>query len=109
MLNTPPNRQNHDISDWVGLLEQSLFREAEEESGLKVKDPKYLYSIVFLRPDNVPVVLLKFALKYKSGGVKIPEDFEDFAWVNAREVKSYNCIEGIGEEIKNTIKIYSRP
>lgn len=77
MQNNKPTRQNHDIPDWEGLLEQQLFREAEEESGLKVSDPRYICSIIFLRPDKVPVVLLKYALKYKSGRVKIPADFEE--------------------------------
>lgn len=107
MKNTPPTRQNFRILDWEGLVEQQLFREAKEESGLEVFDPRYLFSIVYLRPDNIPVVLLKFAVKYKKGRVKIPRDFEDFAWVNAREVKKYKCIRGISEEVARTIKIFS--
>lgn len=51
----PPTRQNHDIPNWEGLVETSLIREAKEESGLDVADPRYLESVVFLRPDNVPV------------------------------------------------------
>ena len=105
----PPTRQNFDISDWEGLLEQSLFREAKEESGLVVIDPRYLFSIVYLRPDNIPVVLLKFAVKYKKGKVSIPKDFEDFAWVDAKEVKKYKCIQGIDKEVEKTIRVYSTP
>lgn len=102
-----PTRQNFRISDWEGLVERSLYREAEEESGLKVGIAKYLFSIVYLRPDHIPVVLLKFAVKYKSGKVKIPKDFEDFAWVDEKEVKNYKCIQGIPEEVAQTIKIFS--
>lgn len=100
-------RWNHDIPNWEGLVEVSLIREAEEESGLKTYEPRYLRSVVFIRPDNVPVVLIIFALKYKSGAVKIPPDFEDFAWVDAEEVKKFNLIEGVAEEIAETIKTYS--
>jgi 8-oxo-dGTP pyrophosphatase MutT (NUDIX family) len=104
--NNQPTRQNHDIPDWEGLVEQSLMREALEESGLETADPRYLFSIVFLRPDNVPVVLLKFALKWKSGEVKIPEEFEDFAWVDEEEVRGYEIIQGIDKEVDETIKLY---
>src|SRR5258708_29954227 len=54
---TPPTRINGMVPDWEGLVEKSLAREAMEESGLEVYDPRYLFSIVFIRPDNVPVVL----------------------------------------------------
>src|SRR4051812_2620229 len=54
--NNPPTRQNFDILDWEGLVEKLIVREAKEESGLDVEDPRYLDSVVFLRPDKVPVV-----------------------------------------------------
>jgi NADH pyrophosphatase NudC (nudix superfamily) len=102
------SRWNHDIPNWEGLVEESLMREAKEESGLETTDPKYLRSVVFVRPDNVPVVLIIFGLKFKSGKVKIPPDFEDFAWVDEREAKKkYDLIEGIAEEVRDTIKLYS--
>jgi 8-oxo-dGTP pyrophosphatase MutT (NUDIX family) len=107
MESNQPTRQNHAIPDWEGLVEQSLRREAKEESGLETEDPKYLFSIVFLRPDNVPVVCFKFALKYKSGEVKIPPEFEDFAWVDGEEVKGYEIIQGIDKEVEETINLYS--
>ncbi len=100
------SRWNHDIPNWEGLVEESLIREAREESGLETYDPKYLRSVVFIRPDNVPVVLIIFALKFKKGKVKIPPDFENFAWVNEKEARKFDLIEGIEEEIEQTIKIY---
>ena len=61
-----------------------------------------------MRPDEIPVVLVKFAAKYKSGEVK-PEagGFTDFAWVNGEEVENYDCIRGIKEEVRKTIKVFS--
>ena len=106
-LKDPPTRYNGIVPDWVGLVEKSLAREAFEESGLKVADPRYLFSIVFIRPDKVPVVLLIFAVRYKSGQVKIAPEFEGFAWVDSTEVKKFDLIEGIADEIKQAIKIYS--
>src|SRR5687767_9424857 len=60
-----PTRMNHDIPNWEGLIETQLKREAKEESGLEVEDPRYLESVVFLRPDNVPVALFQYAVRFK--------------------------------------------
>lgn len=106
LKNNSITRMNIDIPNWEGLVEKQLEREAYEESGLKTYDPRFLETVVFVRPDNVPVVCIKYALKYKSGKVKIPLDFEDFAWVDYEESKKYQCMLGIPEEIKKTIEIY---
>lgn len=106
LKNNKITRMNHDIPNWQNLVEKLIEREALEESGIKVSDPRYLESVVFIRPDNVPVVCMQFAVKFKSGKVKIPKDFDDFAWVDSKEVKKYKCIKGIPEEIKQTILIY---
>ena len=53
----------------------------------------------------IAVVLVKFAAKYKGGEVQLERGaFSDYAWVNNKEVKNYNCIEGVTEEIAATIK-----
>ena len=106
LKNNPVTRMNRDVPNWEGLVEKQLFREAEEESGLKVTDPRFLETVVFIRPDDVPVVCIKFALKYKSGKVKIPLDFEDWAWVDYEESKKYQCMLGIPKEIEKTIQMY---
>ncbi|MEK7067952.1 MAG: hypothetical protein AAB956_03065, partial [Patescibacteria group bacterium] len=59
--------------------------------------------------DGIPVILVKFAAKYKSGQVK-PEagGFTDFAWVNAKEALKYDCIRGVPQEIKKTINLFKK-
>ncbi len=59
LLNNKPTRINHDIPNWQGLAEKLLDRETFEEAGIKIFDHQYLESIVFLRPDNIPVVCIK--------------------------------------------------
>ncbi len=104
---TPITRMNHDIPNWEGVIENLLIREAKEESGLQVTDPKYIKSIGFLRPDGVPVICAKFALKYESGDVEIPPEFDDFAWINLEEVKTYQpIIAGIAAEVAAAIVLY---
>lgn len=109
LRNNPPTRQNHNITDWQGLLEKQLAREALEESNLVIDDAKYLESVVFIRPDKVPVVLIQYAVKWKKGKVKIANEFDDFAWVDAKSVEKFNCIQGIPGEIAKTIQLFTTP
>lgn len=100
-------RWNFDVPNWEEAIEDLLYREAEEESGLKVQDPRYLTSVAFVRPDGIPAICPKFALRYKSGKVKPAPEFEDSAWVNEKEIKTYKLIKGIDKEIAMTIAAYS--
>lgn len=105
-----PTRMNGDVIDFENKLEELLNRETKEEANVEIfKDLVYINSNVFIRPDETPVVLVKFAARYKSGEVKVEEDsFTDFAWVDANEIKEYDCIKGIDEEVKKTIEIFSK-
>lgn len=108
MLNNKITRMNINVPNWEGLVETLVKREAEEESGLIIDDLRYLEDVVFLRPDNVPVVCIKFAAKCKSGKVKIPLDFEDYAWVDQKELAKYHHMEGIEREVKRTMAIFQK-
>lgn len=105
-----PTRMNGDVLDFESAVEELLVREAKEEAGVEIVcDLKYINSVAFVRPDEIPVILVKFAAKYKSGEVKPePGAFSDFAWVNADEVKKYECIKGIPEEIERTITLFQK-
>ena len=101
-----PTRLNGDILDYEDAVEKLLVREVKEEAGIAIdQDFHYINSVAFIRPDEIPVVLVKFAAKYKGGEVQLERGaFSDYAWVNNKEVKNYNCIEGVTEEIAATIK-----
>jgi len=105
-----PTRLNGDVLDYENAVEKLLKREVLEEAGVKIfPGLKYVNNMAFVRPDGIPVVLIKFAAKYKSGKVA-PEKggFTDFAWVNSKEVLKYKCIKGIKAEVKQTIEIFSK-
>jgi len=104
-----PTRVNGDILDYENAVEDLLVRETKEESGVDVEQPFiYLNSVAFIRPDETPVVLVKFAAKYKSGEVVVEEgSFTDYAWVNEEEVMRYECIDGIQDEVQKTIQIFN--
>jgi len=103
-----PTRMNGEVYDFQNAMEKLLARESFEEAGVEIfGNPEYVGSNAFIRPDETPVVLIKVAMKYKSGEVKLEEDgFTDFAWVNAEEVQKYDCIKGIKEEVVQTIKLF---
>lgn len=105
-----PTRVNGDILDYENAVEELLKREVMEEAGIEIHDAfAYVNSVAFIRPDEIPVILVKFAARYKSGNVKLEEgSFTDHAWVNEDEVKNYDCIEGIKEEVSNVTKIFSK-
>ena len=78
--------------------------------GVDISEDNFVYinSVAFIRPDGIPVILVKFAAKYKGGDIKLEEGaFVDHAWVNAEEVGKYDCIQGIQEEVKTAIRFFS--
>ena len=104
-----PTRMNGDVLDFEDAVEDLLKRETLEEAGVEIENKlKYINSVAFVRPDGIPVILVKFAAKYKSGDVKLEEgSFTDYKWVNEEEVDKYDCIEGIQKEVKQTIGLFS--
>ncbi len=103
-----PTRVNGDVLDFEAAVEKLLVRESREEAGVEIEGPfLYINSVAFVRPDGIPVILVKFAARYKSGDVKLEEGaFTDFAWVNEEEVQKYPCIDGIQEEVSKTIALH---
>ena len=105
-----PTRINGDVLDFEWKIEDVLAREAKEEAGVEIeKEFKYINNVAFIRPDGIPVLLVKFAAKYKSGEIVLEEGgFTDYAWVNESEIKGYDCIKGIKEEVEKTILLFSK-
>src|SRR4030042_2283912 len=85
---------------WYSVIDKSLRREIKEECNLEVGELKYLCDLTFIRPDNIPVLTLSYWAEYKSGEVKLEEDFTEYFWGNVEELKDYDLIEGIYDEIK---------
>lgn len=100
-----PSRIDGDVIEFDNAVEKLVAREVEEEAGVKIAEElAYLKSVLFVRPDGIPVVLQKFAAKYAGGEVRLQKgSFTDYAWVNAEEIKQYDCIEGIAQEVAAAI------
>jgi len=85
---------------WYNVLEKVLEREIKEETGINIKDPSYLLSLAFVRPDNIPVTVNSFFCYYDSGEIKLSDELIDYKWVSVEELDQYPLISGIREEIE---------
>jgi len=85
---------------WYNIFETVVKREVKEEVGLDIKNLKYLTSLSFIRPDGIPTIVASFFADYKNGNVKLCKDLTEFAWVNLKEARKYELIEGIYEELE---------
>jgi 8-oxo-dGTP pyrophosphatase MutT (NUDIX family) len=85
---------------WYGAVETALLREIREEVNIEVEKPKYLLDLTFIRPDNVPVLVLSYYAKYISGEIKLDEDSIEYRWVTVEEALVLDLIPGIYDEIK---------
>lgn len=105
-----PTRMNGDVLDFENAVETLLKREAKEEAGIEITGPfHYINSVAFIRPDGIPVLLVKLAARYKSGDVVLEKGaFTDYVWVNAHEIKNYDCIQGIQQEVEKTIALFKK-
>jgi len=97
-----PSRQEGDVAVFVNPVQKILERGAMEEAGIKIKpQSEFIADRAIVRPDGIPVIVLVYKAFYESGEVKPQEgDFTDFAWANAEELASYDCISGIIGDIK---------
>lgn len=84
---------------WYNVFEHLIRREVMEETGLEVKNIRYLTSLSFTRPDNIPTIVVSFFADYDSGEINLSEDLIDYAWVDLNEAKNFNLIGGIYEEL----------
>ena len=99
-IHTEPTYQNAESPQWYNAVENALRREIREEVGLEVEDIQYLLDVVFIRPDGVPVVVLSFYCKYKSGDIQYDDATVDSAWITVDEIEKYDLIQGIDHEIE---------
>ena len=95
-INLPKTTSEH----WYFALENSLRREIKEEAGIEVGKINYLCDMTFIRPDNIPVIILSFYAPYKSGDIKLDSESVNHTWATFEELKNYDLIEGIANEIK---------
>jgi 8-oxo-dGTP pyrophosphatase MutT (NUDIX family) len=87
-------------SHWYNVLENLLKREIKEEVNLEIKDVGYVTSMVYIRDDGIPTIIISLYAVPCSEDVRLCSALTDYQWVDLEEAKSYELIEGIYEEIE---------
>lgn len=85
---------------WYNVLENLAKREVFEETALKIKNIGYVTSLVYIRPDNIPTLIISLFADYDSGEIRLESSLAEYAWVTLKEAKNYQLIEGIYEELE---------
>ncbi|MBU2635006.1 NUDIX domain-containing protein [Patescibacteria group bacterium] len=94
------NNPKDTVDAWYNVLEKVLEREIKEETGISIKNSRYLLSLAFVRSDNIPVTVNSFYCDYDSGDMKLSDELVDYKWVSVEELNKYPLISGIREEIE---------
>ncbi|MBU2053129.1 MAG: NUDIX domain-containing protein [Nanoarchaeota archaeon] len=95
---------------WYNVLEDLAKREVLEEVGLGIKNIEYVTSLVYIRSDNIPSLIISLWAEpvwevldgHDSGEpkIKLCPALTDYKWVTLEEAKNYDLIEGIYEELE---------
>jgi hypothetical protein len=67
---------------------------------LEIQNIGYITSLVYLRDDKIPCLIISLFAELKTEDVKLCNALTEFAWVSFEELKNYDLIEGIYEEIE---------
>ncbi|MGB3988244.1 MAG: NUDIX domain-containing protein [Minisyncoccales bacterium] len=85
---------------WYNVLEKTLKREVKEEVGIEIDNIEYVTSLATVHLDGNPSLVISCMADYLSGEVELEEEESDrFAWVNLKEAKEYQLLDGIFDEI----------
>lgn len=94
-------RQKDTSQHWYNVLENLAKKEVKEEVGLEIKNIEYVTSLVYIRPDNIPSLIISLWAEPNLGSeVKLCPALTECKWVTLEEAKNYELIEGIFEELE---------
>ena len=87
---------------WYNVLENLLKREVLEEVGLEIKNIGYVTSLVYVRDDEIPTLIISLYAepKKEEQQIKLCTALTEYKWVDMNEAKNYDLIEGIYEELE---------
>lgn len=92
-------REKDTSSHWYNVIEDLAKREVKEEVGLEIKNLDYVTSLVYVRPDKIPSLIISLWAESKDGEVRLSNALTDCKWVSIDEAKNYDLIDGIYEEL----------
>ncbi len=85
---------------WYNLFENLLRRETKEEVGLEIKNIGYITSMVYIRPDKIPSIIVSLFAEPTTENIMLCPALTEYAWITLEEAKNYDLIEGIYEELE---------
>ena len=85
---------------WYNVFEDLLRREVKEEVALEIENIGYVTSMVYIREDGIPCVIVSLFAHLKNESINLCNALTEYAWVSLEEAKNYDLIEGIYEELE---------
>ena len=95
-------REKDTSAHWYNVLDDLAKREVLEEVGLEIKNIGYVTSLVYIRSDKIPSLIVSLWAEpvSENSEIKLCDALTDYKWVNLEEAKNYDLIEGIYEELE---------
>jgi len=93
-------REKDTSSHWYNVIEDLAKREVREEVGLEIKNLDYVTSLVYIRADKIPSLVISLWTEFLEGEIRLCPALTDYKWVSLEEAKNYDLIEGIYEELE---------
>jgi 8-oxo-dGTP pyrophosphatase MutT (NUDIX family) len=85
---------------WYNVIEDVLKREIKEEVGLSITNIGYITSMVYIRDDDIPCLIISLFCEPLDNEIKLCRALTEYKWVTLDEAKNYDLIEGIYDELK---------
>jgi 8-oxo-dGTP pyrophosphatase MutT (NUDIX family) len=85
---------------WYNVFEDLVKKEVKEEVGLEIKNINYVTSMVYIRSDKIPTIIVSLWAEPVGENIRLCGAMTDYKWVNLEESKNYDLIEGIYEELE---------
>ena len=93
-------RKKDTSEHWYNVLEDLAKKEVKEEVGLEIKNLNYVTSLVYIRSDNIPSLIISLWAEPVGEDVRLCRALTEYKWVSLEEAKNYDLIEGIYEELE---------
>jgi 8-oxo-dGTP pyrophosphatase MutT (NUDIX family) len=93
------NREKDTSEHWYNVFENLLRREIKEETDLEIENIGYVTSMVYIRPDKIPCIIVSLFAYPKTEEIKLCKALTEYAWVDLEEAKNYDLIDGIYDEL----------
>jgi len=93
-------RKKDTSEHWYNVLEDLCKKEVLEEVGLDFKNLEYVTSLIYIRSDKIPSLVISLWAEPIGDDIKLCPALTDYKWVSLEEAKNYDLIEGIYEELE---------